>query len=280
MNWLEKLNFTFTTYGRLIIAMFNFRLWPPFAIYLLVMALLVMMISSMFSPLLSGWLIPILVATSNNAILHYPQHVALLPEVFQKVNFLLGPSLLLESLLTGVGMLMFAAYFQRQKTQFGASLRTALRYYWKIVLIWLVNSVLVYLLFQYLPELFRGFVLGSPRRELALQIGMQGLSALLAALFAYTIPYLLIRNRPLMSCFTGSFNLFFRNFFTTFFFVALPQFLYLGYYLTWQDTSSLVFKFNPVFVVILTLGLTVLSALVNFFTSGSIVRFFLEVSED
>jgi hypothetical protein len=278
MTPLEKFNFFLSTYGRMFIALFNVRLWPPFGIYLLVMLLIVLSINWMFSPLLSGWLIPLATWLVGDNILHYPQHLAYLPYTFQMLN--LVPSLLLESLLTATGVLMFVAYFRQQAPAFGSSLRAARRYYPRIVLIWLVNVVLVYLLFKFLPGLFRDFVGGSPRREMALMIGMQGLSALLSALFIYAIPFLVVSGRSLGACFAGSFRLFFKHFFTTYFLVGIPQFVTLLLIIPLQNANTIVLKFNPGVVLLLTYGMTVMFALTSFFTTGSIVRFFLETSEE
>jgi len=278
MTALEKFNFFLSTYGRMFVALFNFRLWPPFLLYLLVTVLIVFAIQSMFSPLLSGWLIPLTTWLVGDNILHYPQHLAYLPYTFQMFN--LVPSLLLESLLTAAAVLMFVAYFRQQSPAFGSSVRAASKYYPKIVLIWLVNVVLIYLLFKFLPGLFRDFVGGSPRREIALMIGMQGLSALLSALFIYAIPYLVVRKRSLGACFAGSFSLFFKHFFTTYFLVGIPQFIALFLVIPLQRADAIVFKFNPGVVLLLTYGMTVLFALTSFFATGSIVRFFLETSEE
>jgi hypothetical protein len=287
MTPLEKFNFFLSTYGRMFVALFNVRLWPPFLLYLIVMMLIVLGVQSMFSPLLSGWVIPLVFSlmrvvslggTNPEFMLHYPGHLAGLPYAFQCSNVV--PSLFLESLLTSAGVLMFVAYFRQQSPVFGSSVRAASRYYGRIVLIWLVNVVLVMLLFTYLPGLFRDFVHGSPRREIALMIGMQGLSALLSALFIYAIPYLVVRNRSLGACFAGSFSLFFKHFFTTYFLVGIPQFVTLFLIIPLQSADTIVLKFNPGVVLWLTYGMTVMFALTSFFTTGSIVRFFLETSEE
>lgn len=278
MTALEKFNFFLSTYGRMFVALFNFRLWPPFLLYLIVTVLIVFSIHSMFSPLLSGWLIPLATWLVGDNILHYPQHLAYLPYTFQMFN--LVPSLLLESLLTATGILMFVAYFRQQSPAFGNSVRAASKYYPKIVLIWLVNVVLIYLLFKFLPGLFRDFVHGSPRREIALMIGMQGLSALLSALFIYAIPYLVVSKRTLGASFAGSFRLFFKHFFITYFLVGIPQFVGLFLVIPLQRADMIVLKFNPEVVILLTYGMAVLFALTSFFTTGSIVRFFLETSEE
>jgi hypothetical protein len=113
-----------------------------------------------------------------------------------------------------------------------------------------------------------------------LMIGLQGLSALLSALFIYAIPYLVVRNRSLGACFAGSFSLFFKHFFTTYFLVGIPQFLTLFLIIPLQSADTIVLKFNPGVVLLLTYGMTVMFALTSFFTTGSIVRFFLEASEE
>ncbi len=278
MRALEKLNFLISTFGRLIIALFNVRLWPPFIIYLAVMVLIIIAALSMFSSLLSGWLVPLATWIVGDAILHYPQHLVGLPYLFERLN--LAPALLLESLLMATAILMFATYFTGEKVSFTTSLRNAWRHYPKLLLIWLVNFVLVYLLFEILPDLFREFVHGSPRREMALTVGMQGLSVLLTSLLIYVVPYLVIKKRSLVSCFGGSFNLFFKNFFTTYFFVFIPYLLILVLMLILQNQETIVTKFHPRLIVGLTFVYALFVTVVNFFVSGAIVRFFLEVSED
>jgi hypothetical protein len=278
MSPLEKINFFLSTYGRLFVALFNVRLWSPFLLYLIVMMLIVLGVQAMFSPLLSGWLIPLATWLVGDNILHYPQHLTYLPFTFQMLN--LVPSLLLESLLTAAGVLMFVAYFRQQSPAFGSSVRAASKYYPKIVLIWLVNVVLVYLLFRFLPGLFRDLVNGAPRREMALMIGLQGLSALLSALFIYAIPYLVVRGRSLGGCFAVSFSLFFKHFFTTFFLVGIPQFVTLFLVIPLQSADTIALKFNPGVVLLLTYGMVMMSTLTSFFTTGSVVRFFLETSEE
>ena len=111
-------------------------------------------------------------------------------------------------------------------------------------------------------------------------IGLQGLSALLSALFIYAIPNLVVRSRSLGTCFAGSFSLFFKHFFTTYFLVGIPQFVTLLLVVPLQRADAIVFKFNPGVVLLLTYGMTVLFALTSFFATGSIVRFFLETSEE
>lgn len=278
MRPLEKLNFLITTIGRLFVAMFNVRLWPPFLIYMLVMAALIFVIQNMFSPIFSSWVVPLAVAVSDQAALHFPTHLLLLSYIFERFNLL--PSLLLESLLMGAAVLMFASYYLDEKVSFGRSLRAAGRQYPKLLVIWLVNFVLIYLLFELLPGLFRDFTAGSPRRQFALIVGMQGLSVLLTSLFVYVSSYLLIQKRSLLASFTGSFNLFFRNFFTTYFFVLIPNLLVFALVFLFQNGDDIISKFHPRVMI----GLTYLYALVmtaaSFFTLGGIVRYFLEVAED
>ena len=79
MTALEKFNFFLSTYGRMFVALFNVRLWPPFAIYMMVMFVIVLGVQSMFSPLLAGWLIPLATWLIGDSILHYPQHLAYCP---------------------------------------------------------------------------------------------------------------------------------------------------------------------------------------------------------
>lgn len=278
MRPLEKLNFLITTYGRLLVAMFNARLWPPYLIYMLVMLFLVVIIEFMFKPLFAGWVVPLAVAVTGDAVLHYPQHILYMPYILERFN--LVPSLLLESLLNAAAVFMFASYFLGERVSFGNSLRRAAKFYPKLLLIWLVNFVLVYLLFETLPSLFHDVVSGSPKREMALTIGMQGLSILFSSLFVYVVPYLVLQQRKLGNSFVRSFSLFFRNFFTTYFYVFIPNIAIIILILLFQNGDQIIGKFHPRIMVGLTYIEVFFMIAANFFTTGAIVRFFLEVAEE
>lgn len=232
----------------------------------------------MFSPLLSGWLIPIVQWIGDEAIIHYPQHIAYIPSVFEKMNLLF--SWLIDSLLSAAAVLMFASYFNREKVRFFPSLKTAAGQYPKLLLIWLIVFVPILLLFWGLPGLFEGFVHGAPKRKIALMIGMQGLQTVVTALFVYVVPYLVLRKASLAQAFTRNFALFFRSFFTTIILVGIPQFALLPLVYALQNTGNIVNKFNPNVVIWMTIGLAAALTLSNYFTTGAIVRFFREAAED
>lgn len=277
MTALDRLNFIIATYVRLIAGLFNFRLWPPFLIYFILLAVIILMIAGQFAPGMS-WMIALNTWVAGAGVLHYPQHYSYLPYSFERMSIV--PSLLLESLLTAAAIVMFAAYFRRERVKFFGALREVMPSYFKILVIWVVNFLLVYLLFKALPGLFSDFIEGAPRRQLALYIGLRGLAVLLTSLFIYALPFLLLKRRPLLASFTGSFSLFFRSFFTTIVFVGLPQFLVLPLVYALQNTGNIVDKFNPDVVVWLTGALALAMNLANFFTTGAIVRFFLEIADD
>ena len=278
MRILEGINFFLSTYGRLIVGLFNVRLWPPYLIVLGLMLALLFACVNMWSGLFAGWIIPLMTFASSDAVLHYPQHMALLPLVFERLNLII--SLLVESVLTAAAVLMFVAFWRREKISFMESLKAAFKQYFKLLIVWIVVFILIYLLFMWLPELFRRWVEGSPRRMAALSMGMQGLSALLRSLFIYVIPFLMISRRGLGGSFTGSFRMFFGNFFMTLFLVGIPQIFVLPLVYALQNTGTIVSKFNPDILIWMTALLAVILTLVNFFTTGAIVRFFLQTAEE
>jgi hypothetical protein len=280
MTALEKINFVISSYGRAFIALFNVRLWPPFLIYLMILVSVVWAIQSMFAPLLAGWLIPLVKTATAESVLHYPQHLIMLPHAFERFRFL-AVSPIVEAALMAAAYIMFAAYFTKQRPRFIDALRQALRRYHLVLIAVVVNTALVYSLFLTLPDLFRDFTVGSPRRQLALSVGLQGLSLLLTALFAYVVPFLVIAKRSLAASFVGSFVLFFRNFFMTYFLVLIPNLVLIGLGLILQQyTEEIVTKFHPRVMVGLTYLNALLSIGVNFVIVATITRFFLESTEE
>ncbi len=278
MNLVDRVNFTIATYGRLFVGLFHFRLWPPFLLYMVLMLLLVWAVAGMYSPLVSGVMVPLATWLTDENVQHYPQHLGLVPYVFERLRIV--ASLLVESVLIGAACIMFAAWWRREKEGFAGAFRRAMKKYPQVVLIWLVNFVLIYLLFEFLPGLFADFVRGSPRRQIALFVGLYGLSVLLTSLFIYVFPYLLLRGKGLLASFTSGFALFFRNFFTTIFLVGLPQLFILPLIYSLQNTGRIIEKFTPELVVWLTALLAVGLTFVNFFTTGAVIRYFQQVAED
>ncbi len=278
MRLLEGINFFLSTYGRLVVGLFNIRLWPPFLIVLLVMLALIFAAANMWSGLLSGFMVPLMKLVATENVVHYPQHLALLPLAFERMN--LVPSLLIESVVTAAAVLMFVAFWQRERISFSESLRVAFRQYHKLLIVWILVFILIYLLFMWLPELFSDWAKGSPRRIAALSVGMQGLSVLLRSLFIYVIPFLILTDRGLGGSFTGSFRIFFSNFFTTLFLVGLPQVVLLPLIYALQNTGTIITKFNPEVLIWMTVLLAFLLTVVNFFTTGAVVRFFMQTVEE
>ncbi|MFH2056291.1 MAG: hypothetical protein ABIJ61_10065, partial [bacterium] len=202
MTALDKINFFISSYGRTFVALFNARLWPPFLIYLIILVLSILALQSMFSPLLAGWLIPLMKAATTESVVHYPQHLIMMPQAFEWFRFLaIAP--VVESALMAAAFIMFAAYFRKEKPQFTASLSAAFKRYHLVFIAVLVNTVLVYLLFRTLPGLFRDFAAGSPRRQLALSVGLQGLSLLLTSRFVAGMPRLVIARQSWAQSFGG-----------------------------------------------------------------------------
>lgn len=280
MTALDKINFFISSYGRSFVAMFNARLWPPFLIYLIILVLAILAMQSMFAPLLAGWLIPLMKAATADAVVHYPQHLIMMPQAFEWFRFLaIAP--IVESALTAAAFIMFAAYFRKEKPRFGQALSAAFKRYHLVFIAIVVNTALVYLLFSTLPDLFRDFTAGSPRRQLALTVGMQGLSMLLTALFIYVIPLLVIARQSLGSSFIGSFRLFFRNSFTTYFLVLVPNLLLIGLGLFLQQyAEDMISKFHPRLFLYLTYISALLGVAANFFIVSTVTRFFLEFTEE
>ncbi len=280
MRILEGINFFLSTYGRLFIALFKPRLWPPFAILLALMLLLIFAITNMWSGLFAGWMVPILKLdiVAGPVVTHYPQHMALLPIAFERLDLII--SLFIESLLTAAAVLMFAAYWRKERISFVESLKASFPKYVKLLIVWIVVFILVYLLFKWLPDLFHDWVAGSPRRYFALFMGIQGLLIILNSLFSYVFPFLMISDRGLGNAFIGSFRLFFGNFFATIFLVGIPWLFILPLNYAFDKVGTIVTKFNPDILIWLTVLYAVMYTLVIFFQTGSIVRFFLQTAEE
>jgi len=248
------------------------RIWLPlvayFAIQWLVLYAHYDYLRPPFYELISRWS-SLFGADMATAFSHYPQHFLLLGQFSGWAK--LGIGLILEGVVLG----MVAGMFHRRFTD-SQSDRSAWSAWFDLVLIWVVINGLMLVATIYLPG-WLGSLIDSPRRMLALNLGLQPfIFTLVLALFFTAIPMVMVKGSGGLKALVESVRLFVRRPFT---FLGLAGTvlvvpILLGFIVS--RPTNIVDSFKPELIYWLLTVVLVAEMLAYFLWMGTAVRFLSE----
>ncbi|MBD3381761.1 MAG: hypothetical protein GF404_06160 [candidate division Zixibacteria bacterium] len=280
MSALLKLNNFIAAFIDALRSMFYIRIWAPFFIFMLISLAVAFMLLNPFSGFWSGLAIAIgktKLFSGGPGFVHYPQHMIMVPGVYGKVSIIV--SILFDSILTATGFIMFARFFAGEQVRFFESLKDAFRKYLWLVLASILVYAVLYLVSRYLPEVFRDFLVGSPRRQIAFDFAFKVFMFFVLSPFVYIQPYLVIDDENLLVAVGKSIKMWFRNFFSTFFAIFLTQLLLLPFAVGMDFSFRLASSYSPELINWLLYGHVVLFMFASFVLTAMLTRFFVEYHE-
>ncbi len=259
---------------------FYIRLWSPFFIYAIVSAIVAFMVFNPFSSIWSGLIIPIGKSSlfgGGSAFVHYPQHLLMSPVVYSRIGVILA--VLIESVLVGAAILMFADFFSGQKLKFSDAIRQAFSKYPFLILTNILIYAVIFAMSYLLQDVLSNFLEGSPRRQLAFSVGINFLLFLFIAPFIYIIPYLVLHDENWFVAIGKSIKTFFKNFFTTYFLIAVTQLLVLPFSIMLNNSRWLMQKFSPGIIEPLQYIQIGAYMIASFLFTAMLTRIFVEYHE-
>jgi hypothetical protein len=272
MRLLDKVNNFILTYLETFRSFKRISLWVPFFIYGLFQTIILLILVSFPSGVAAGIFLPLLKKSYGEAILHYPTFFILLPALFNRTNLILG--LIVGVLLDGAAVFMFCSHFTQSRISFFSGIKLALSRYWMLFVLGILRLLVIWVM-EVPFWLFKGMVVGSPKREFALEMGCLALGVIYTGFFIYATPAVIWHRKKLGQAIRDSWNIYIHNFFSTFLFIFIPLMIEFPINFVERQGPTVITKFNPEVVAwILVLGIIV-SVLANFILSGTIVKFYL-----
>lgn len=276
---MEKLNFLIGSYIGTVRAMFSVRLWTPFLLFAILSFIVLWLFAHPYFPVLGSvfstlahWI------TGSEGVAHYPDLYAYLPNTWGMSIIVL--SVIMEVALVGSGFLLLAGYYRREKTSFSVALSGAMSRYFAIFLIWLSLTLVFMAILLYVPKLFDPLVGGSPRRTLALKVGLHfTIIPLIQALLMYALPNILIDGQKLMAAVGSSMRTFLRNIVSSYVIALIPGAIALPFMLAVSRPDMIVTKFYPELVLYLIVGQIVTNMIASFVFASTVIRFNWEFAE-
>jgi hypothetical protein len=189
-------------------------------------------------------------------------------------------SVFLEIVLIGSGFLLLAGYYKRDNLSFSMAFSRARSRYFSIFLVWIFLTLVFMAILMYIPKLLDPLVGGSPRRTLALKVGLHfTIIPLIQALLMYAIPNILIDGQKLMTAVGSSIRTFFRNVISSYVIALIPGVIVLPFSLAVSRPDLIVTKFYPELVLYLIVGQIVTNMIASFVFASTVIRFNWEFAE-
>lgn len=247
----------------------------PFVLFALTQFLLLLALVNFYAPFLSFVFVPIIGKVMGEFVLHYPGYFLFLPKIFSRANLLLSGVLGIISL--GWATYLFFSYFlPDKKVKLAEGLKIVFSKYLILLGVWVIETVIILAWFFFLSRAGKGFFLaGSYKRELVFEIFGLCSGVVFYGLFAFTLPAVMLSGRNIFTAIGLSLSIYKRNFFSTYFFVLLPNLLTLPFTFMNRNAAFLISRFNPEVIILILILEIVISMLANYMLISTLTRFYL-----
>jgi hypothetical protein len=277
---LLKLNNFISAFIDGLKCLFFIRLWKPFVIFALISAAAAIVVLNPFSSIWSGIIVPLgksKLFGGGEAFVHYPGQLLVSPTVYGRINLVL--SIVFDSLLSAAAFVIFAGFFVGEKIKLMTALKKALsRYHWLVIANVFVYAVLL-LVTWLVPQFFEDFLRGSPRRIFLFNIVFKFFQFFVLAPFIYIMPYIILRDENFIAALWKSLRMWIKNFFTSFFLVAVPLSLTLPLALGENYVMWLSERFGPEIISLLLYLEIIVFMIASFLFTAMLTRIFTEYHE-
>jgi len=276
---LDKINLFIAIYGRLFFWIFKISLWLPFLILGLVQAAGLFAFSKFYVDGLYQIIHPVLSRFFPPEIFHFPQYYLALPSIYSGYDiFILGPTI--GVILTAVAVYKFGGYHENNKHSFNEGLQASVKSYLPLLLFWVLETFIVLAVLLGLSLTFADLLLGSPRLKFAFEFGFHMFAYIFSALIIYTIPGIILSGKSFFDAISDSVRLCGKNFFLTFFIVAIPGLLGAAIDIFISNYSLQIIRLFDPEVILWSLYVRIgLGIFINLFIYGAAVYVYKEMSD-
>jgi hypothetical protein len=209
--------------------------------------------------------------TDAEALGHYPEHLILMPAVLGRLDIPL--EILVLVIAQGATVILVAGVLQRRKVGLRESLAGTGRRYTHLIAASAIASAALYTGFRYPVSLLERF-LALPR---GLGGGLRTLTGLvLATLFLYAIPFILIEGRGAFDAIRRSVVFAGRHFIESFLLVLVPFLLTVPTLLLSLNPEAIAFQVSPEFLVQVQIAGEIMQFIATYLLMGGLTVYFAE----
>ena len=265
---LYKINLFIRTYLLMFGNILKPSSWMPF-MSLAIFQLLGILILTWFS--LPGWkssVKPFLTMILPHEGFHFPYYLLTIPRLFADYdNYILGPTAWV--IFSAVGVFVLGNLYAGERIHLREGFRRAFKSYFKLLVVWLIELILVYAIMKIIAILFIDATYGSPRLTLGINIALQLAAFLPSALLIYAIPAIILDKKSLFQALADSVSLCGHNLFLSYFIIFTPGIARLVFDILINNFGPrIVFTMNADLIIVLMVAKVLVGIFVNLFILG------------
>jgi len=248
----------------------------PFLLYAAVQtAILLMLVGFTVPPF--RWFVPSLMEWRfGEQALHYPNSLVVLRGAMGQADIVL--SVVLGALVTAAAVHLFASFYSGARARFAEGFGVGRVKYPAVLVIALVIAALSQVVVRVPMSAWGGLADTSPMRFRLLRMALIGAVVAVQAVFVYGIAGVVVDGKRVWGALAGSAALAFRNPVTTLLLVGVPAALELLPAWMMRNSSVIIYRFSPEFLVVGMLIWIVVILAINYATVGAATRFYLHAT--
>ena len=280
MPFLLKVNMFIAAFIDGLRSLFFPRLWTPFLIFALISAGIAYMLLNPFSSIWSGIIVPIgksRLFGGGEAFVHYPGHLLITPSIYSRLSLLM--SIIFDTALGASAFIIFAGFFAGEKVKFITAVKKAIGRYHQLILAGIFVYAVLLFLGWLVPQFATDFLKQSPRRIFVFSVAFKVFLFFVFSPFIYIVPYIILKRENFFSALHKSVKTWLKNFFTSFFLVAITQGLTLPISLGLEYSGWLADRFGPEITGLLIFADIIIFMIASFLFTAILTRIFTEYHE-
>jgi len=251
----------------------------PFFILALIKGFVLLILVMFYLPPVHKFLIPILSHFYSEYTLHFPRYYLLLPQIFNYASVLII-DLLFGVLLYAAAVFSIGTSYKREKGGLIEGLRTGAKSVGPLVTIWLLKTVLVFLVFRYATGFIFRLVGDLPLGYFIHFTIIQVMALIVIAFLIYSIPAIMLHRRKLGGALAESLRFTSKHFIFTFFLVFIPWVIQLPFdYIIYNKINVVLSKLNYAVAVDLLIVNIIAAMFTGYLLYSGITYFYISSTE-
>ncbi|MFQ5628690.1 MAG: hypothetical protein ACE5I1_08015 [bacterium] len=269
----QKQNLFIAAWRRTFQSLRSPKMLIPFLIYAGLQFLVLAGLVYFMHPPFSYIFLPLHKWFYGEAVLHYPNHFLVLPQLFDTINILLSG--LIGVVTIGIATLMFFKNNEGRSRSFGTEIEmkpVASRYF-HLLGAWFVQAALV---LGYI-FVFSTLAAKSPDFSMYIKIVRYIGATCLSAVFVFTTVHILIENDPFWTALANSARLFSKYALVTILLVGIPSLWQVPVQFLNSNTAAIVRRLNPEVIALVMTGGIIASMVASYFIIGTVTNLYRNV---
>jgi len=273
MGVVQQFNATIWCWAEMFRAMKRRVAMAPFLLYAALQLLLLLLVLGFTLPLLRSFMPALMVWRFGEQALHYPNNLLVMRGALGEVDLLM--SVFLGAFVTASAAHLFASFYGGTLRRASDGYAAGRANYLPALAVALIVAVISQLVVRVPMAFWGGLADTSPLRFRMLRMVLIGAVVVVQTLFIYGIPAIMIDGKRVGAAISGSLSLAFRNPITSLILVGVPAAVELIPAWIMRNSSVIIYRFAPEFIVAGMIVWIVAILFINYATIGAATRFYL-----